>query len=63
MTLSFYARLPGSLRGMLMMFVSTMSAVLMHTLVRYVAEDMQPFEVAFFRNFLGLVFLAPMVTI
>jgi drug/metabolite transporter (DMT)-like permease len=60
MALSFYVRLPGSLRGMLMMFVSTMSAVFMHTLVRYAAEDLEPFEVAFFRNFLGLAFLAPL---
>ena len=60
MTLSFYARLPGSLRGMLMMFVSTMSAVSMHTLVRFAAADLEPFEVAFFRNFLGLAFLAPL---
>ena len=60
MAMSFYARLPGSLRGMLMMLVSTLSAILMHTLVRFAADGLPPFEVAFFRNSLGLVFLAPL---
>ena len=61
MAMSFYARLPGSLRGMLMMLVSTLSAILMHTLVRFAADGLPPFEVAFFRNSLGLVFLAPLL--
>ncbi|MBL4720321.1 MAG: DMT family transporter, partial [Alphaproteobacteria bacterium] len=60
MATDFYARLPNSMRGMLMMFVATMSAVMMHTLVRYVSQGMEPFEIAFFRNSLGLVFLAPL---
>lgn len=60
MVMSFYARLPGSLRGMLMMLVSTLSAILMHTLVRFAADGLPPFEVAFFRNSLGLLFLAPL---
>ncbi|MGY8960075.1 MAG: DMT family transporter [Alphaproteobacteria bacterium] len=60
MAFRFYARMPNGMRGMLMMFVATMSAVSMHTLVRYVAQGLEPFEIAFFRNSLGLLFLAPL---
>jgi drug/metabolite transporter (DMT)-like permease len=31
----------------------------MHTIIRYLTETMHPFEVAFFRNLFGLVFVIP----
>lgn len=56
-----YSRLSPSLRGMLMMFVASVSAVLMHATVRHLSAELPPFEMAFFRNFLALAFLLPML--
>ncbi len=56
-----YSRLSPSLRGMLMMFIASVSAVLMHATVRHLSAELRPFELAFFRNFLALAFLLPML--
>jgi drug/metabolite transporter (DMT)-like permease len=50
--------LPAGLRGMLFMFLGTMTGVCMHAIVRYMSESLHPFELAFFRNSLALLFLA-----
>lgn len=48
------------MRGILLMVVATLSFSGMHTAIKYVAStDMHPFEIAFFRNFFGLVVLFP----
>ena len=44
---------------MAMMFVASIAAVSMHATVRFLSGDLPPFELAFFRNFLALGFLAP----
>jgi len=41
------------------MALSTVAFVTMHAAVRDVSQDMHPFEVAFFRQFFGIVALAP----
>ncbi len=41
------------------MLVATIAFTVMHASIRQVARDLHPFEVAFFRNFFGLIFLAP----
>lgn len=46
--------------GIAWMMLSTLLFVAMHTIVRLLAADIHPFEIAFFRNFLGLFLLAAM---
>ena len=53
------AGLSGNLRGIAWMALSTVAFVTMHAAVRDVSQDMHPFEVAFFRQFFGIVALAP----
>ncbi|MGE4220575.1 MAG: DMT family transporter [Alphaproteobacteria bacterium] len=57
--LAYEALSPG-LRGMLLMVLGTMTAVGMHGVVKHLSPGMHAFEIAFFRNSLMLVFLAPM---
>ena len=49
------------MRGIILMCISTVAFSIMHGLVRYVSEDMHPFQIAFFRNVFGLVFLLPLI--
>lgn len=46
------------LRGIGWMLVSTVLFVTMHVWIRWTAAEIHPFEIAFFRNFLGLFLLA-----
>ena len=48
-------------RGIVLMCLSTVSFSIMHGLVRFVAEVMPPFQIAFFRNIFGLAFLFPLL--
>ena len=50
-----------TLRAMAMMLVATVAFTSMHAMIRHTAEGLHPFEVAFFRNLFGLVFLAPVL--
>ncbi len=47
------------LRGIALMVVATLSFSGMHASIKHVSVDLHPFEVAFFRNFFGLVALFP----
>ena len=49
------------MRGVVLMCVSTVAFSVMHALVRYVSEALPPFQIAFFRNLFGLVFLLPLL--
>ncbi len=49
-----------NLRGMAWMALSTVGFSAMHASVRYLSEEMHPFEIAFFRNFFGVLFIAPL---
>ena len=46
---------------MAMMLLATVAFTSMHAMIRHTAEGLHPFEVAFFRNLFGLVFLAPVL--
>ncbi|MFV0473994.1 MAG: DMT family transporter [Pikeienuella sp.] len=46
-------------RGAAMMVISTIGASVMHVSVRHVSAELPAVEIAFFRNFLGLVVLSP----
>jgi drug/metabolite transporter (DMT)-like permease len=50
---------PPLARAMGMMLVSSLSFICMHALVARVSQDLPAFEVAFFRNLFGLVWLLP----
>jgi drug/metabolite transporter (DMT)-like permease len=50
-----------ALKGILLMCGSTVAFSIMHGLVRFVSEMVPPFQIAFFRNVFGLMFLAPLL--
>ena len=50
-----------TLRAMAMMLLATVAFTAMHAMIRHAAQGLHPFEVAFFRNLFGLVFLAPIL--
>ena len=54
-----YLRLPGQIRGMLLLLCATILFSGMHALIRHAGEAQHPFEMAFFRNLFGFIVLAP----
>ncbi len=54
-----YAALSPQLRGMLLLLVATIGFAAMHAVIRHASSAQHPFEVAFFRNFFGLIVLCP----
>jgi len=66
--LKFYQeRLNGTIRGMLLLILSGAMFSAMHASIRYVSgggsgvEGLHPFEIAFFRNFFGLLVVVPLL--
>ena len=53
------ARLSAPLRGALWMLLAAAAFAAMTALVRVMGESLHPFEIAFWRNFFGLMFMAP----
>ncbi len=53
------AAIQSPIRGITLMFVSTFFFAAMHAVIRYLTEHLHPFEVAFFRNLFGLIFVIP----
>ncbi|MEL6794960.1 MAG: DMT family transporter, partial [Pseudomonadota bacterium] len=49
------------MRGVVMMCVSTVAFAAMHFAIRVVTSELDPFQVAFFRNLFGLLFLIPVI--
>lgn len=54
-----WAGTPAITRGILLMVVSTVFFAVMHGAIRYATQDLHPFQVAFFRNFFGLLVFLP----
>lgn len=52
-------RLAAPLRGALWMLLAAAAFAAMTALVRVMGKNMHPFEITFFRNFYGLLFMAP----
>jgi drug/metabolite transporter (DMT)-like permease len=52
---------PAVMRGILLMCVSTVFFSAMHVLVRYVARDVPPLQVAFLRNIFGVIVFIPLL--
>ena len=53
------SRVPAPLRGALWMVLGSLFFALMNVLVRHLADELHPFEMAFFRNAFGLLFILP----
>ncbi len=47
------------LRGVALMFASTVLFAAMHTMIRHVSDELHAFEIAFFRTLFGLIFVLP----
>ena len=58
---AFWKRQTPVMRGIVLMCLSTVAFSIMHGLVRFVAEVLPPFQIAFFRNIFGLAFLFPLL--
>ncbi len=54
-----WAGLPGTTRGIVMMLLSTLGFSAMHAIIRHVSADLHPIQIAFFRNFFGLIVFVP----
>ncbi len=52
-------RLPASAKGALWMTTGAGFFAIVTGMIRYLSEDLHPFEIAFFRNFFGLMFMVP----
>ena len=50
---------PQALRGIAFMVLSTLGFSGMHVLIRYISDEIPPIEIAFFRNFFGLIVFVP----
>lgn len=57
----FWAGQTPAFRGIVLMCLSTVAFSIMHALVRFVSEVLPPFQIAFFRNIFGLLFLLPLL--
>ena len=55
------SRVPTPVRAISYMAIAAVLFVLMHTIIRGMAGELHPFEIAFFRAFLGIFVLAPVV--
>ena len=58
---ALWARQTPAFRGIVLMCLSTVAFSIMHALVRFVSEVLLPFQIAFFRNIFGLLFLLPLL--
>jgi drug/metabolite transporter (DMT)-like permease len=56
---AFWAGLPGATRGIVLMLLSTLGFSLMHASIRHVSAELHPIQIAFFRNFFGLLVFLP----
>ncbi|MBL8658686.1 MAG: DMT family transporter [Rhodospirillales bacterium] len=56
-----FARLPATTRGAIFMIGSAAGFAVMMAVVRYTSRDLHPFEVAFFRNLFGAIFMLPWI--
>ena len=58
---TFWSQQTPAVRGILLMCLSTVAFSIMHGLVRFVSDVLPPFQIAFFRNVFGLLFLLPLL--
>ena len=59
--LNHWQAAPPVMRGILMMCIASVFFSVMHVLVRYVARDVPPLQIAFLRNIFGVIVFAPLL--
>ena len=52
---------PGAMRAVGLMLLATLSGAGMHVVGRHLSADMHPFEITFFRFFMGFLLMLPLV--
>lgn len=57
--IAFWAAQTGTTRGIVLMIVSTLGFSSMHVMIRHLADSLDPIQIAFFRNFFGLIVFLP----
>ncbi len=55
----YWAAQSGATRGIVLMMLSTLGFSTMHVMIRYLSDALDPIEIAFFRNFFGVVVFLP----
>ena len=56
---TFWAAQTGVTRGIVLMILSTLGFASMHVMIRYLSGALDPIQIAFFRNFFGLIVFLP----
>ncbi len=56
---AFWRAQTGTTRGILLMMLSTLGFSGMHVMIRYLSGALDPIQIAFFRNFFGLIVFLP----
>ncbi len=56
---AFWRAQTGVTRGIVMMLLSTLGFSIMHVMIRHLTGSLDPIQIAFFRNFFGLVVFLP----
>lgn len=59
--LSIVGKIPSNLKGIIYIMLSAALLTLMATIVRFLSEELNPFQIAFCRNVFGLILLAPLL--
>lgn len=59
--LALWTATPPILRGIVLMMMSTVMFSSMHTSIRYLSSDLSPLQIAFFRNFFGVIVFLPLM--
>jgi len=57
----FWSSLPATSRGIAVMVAATVCFSAMHATIRYLAAELHPFQMAFFRNFFGAIVFLPVI--
>ena len=57
---AYWAAQTGVTRGIVLMMLSTLGFSTMHVLIRYLSDALPPIQIAFFRNFFGLIVFLPL---
>lgn len=57
----FWSSLPATSRGIVVMLAATVCFSSMHATIRYLAGELHPFQMAFFRNFFGMIVFLPVI--
>lgn len=60
-TTAAWHALPATTRGIALMVLASVCFSVMHALIRFLSSDLHPFQLAFFRNFFGVIVFLPVI--